>query len=107
MNKKVNINNLKSKEIVSGFHGKFINGKQMTWAFWEIEKNASIPSHSHIHEQIMHVVSGKFSFTINNETGIFSDGDTIVIPSNLPHCGTAITNCKIMDVFSPKREEYK
>ena len=33
--------------------GKFINGKQMTWAFWEIEKNASIPSHSHIHEQIM------------------------------------------------------
>jgi quercetin dioxygenase-like cupin family protein len=55
----------------------------------------------------MHVVSGKFSFTINNETGIFSDGDTIVIPSNLPHCGTAITNCKIMDVFSPKREEYK
>ena len=43
MNKKVNINNLKSKEIVSGFHGKFINGKQMTWAFWEIEKNASIP----------------------------------------------------------------
>ena len=107
MNKKVNINNLKSKEIVSGFHGKFINGKSMTWAFWDIEKGASIPKHSHIHEQIMYVVSGKFNFTIDGNTSIFSEGDIIVIPSNCTHSGEAITNCKIMDVFSPKREEYK
>ena len=98
---------IKSLEIMPGLNGRMIHGQTMTWAFWEIEKNASIPKHSHIHEQIMHVVSGKFSFTINDETSIFCEGDTIVITSNSPHCGTAITNCKIMDVFSPKREEYK
>ncbi len=107
MNKKLNIKNLKQREIIPGFNGKFINGKNITWAFWDIKKDSSIPDHFHIHEQIMHVISGDFEFTINGLTSVFSEGDTIVIPSNIPHRGKALTNCKIMDVFSPKREEYK
>ena len=107
MNKKLNINNLKSREIISGFNGKFVNGENITWAFWDIKKDSSIPDHFHIHEQIMHVISGDFEFTINGLTSVFSEGDTIVIPSNIPHRGKALTDCKIMDVFSPKREEYK
>ena len=107
MNRKLNIKNLKSREIISGFNGKFVNGENITWAFWDIKKDSSIPDHFHIHEQIMHVISGDFEFTINGLTSVFSEGDTIVIPSNIPHRGKALTNCKIMDVFSPKREEYK
>ena len=107
MNKKLNIKNLKQREIIPGFNGKFINGENITWAFWDIKKDSSIPDHFHIHEQIMHVISGDFEFTINGLTSVFSEGDTIVIPSNIPHRGKALTNCKIMDVFSPKREEYK
>ena len=63
MKKKFNINNLKSREIVAGFHGKFINSHNMTWAFWEIEQNSSIPEHSHFHEQIM-VTIEKLTFSI-------------------------------------------
>ena len=107
MNKKLNINNLKQREIMPGFRGKFVNGENITLAFWEIEKDSSIPDHFHIHEQIMHVLSGDFKFTIDGITSTFSEGDIIVIPSNTPHRGTALTNCKIMDVFSPRREEYK
>ena len=107
MNKKLNIKNLKQREIIPGFNGKFVNGENITWAFWDIKKDSSIPDHFHIHEQIMHVISGDFEFTINGLTSVFSEGDTIVIPSNIPHRGKALTDCKIMDVFSPKREEYK
>ena len=107
MNKKLNIKNLKRREIIPGFNGRFVNGENITWAFWDIKKNSSIPEHFHIHEQIMHVLSGDFEFTINGLTSVFSKGDTIVIPSNSPHRGKALTDCKIMDVFSPKREEYK
>ena len=35
------------------------------------------------------------------------NGDVIVIPSNIPHSGRALTKCILMDVFSPVREEYK
>ena len=97
MNKKLNIKNLKQREIIPGFNGKFVNGENITWAFWDIKKDSSIPDHFHIHEQIMHVISGDFEFTINGLTSVFSEGDTIVIPSNIPHRGKALTNCKIMD----------
>ena len=107
MNKKLNIKNLKSREIISGFNGKFVNGENITWAFWDIKKDSSIPEHFHIHEQIMHVVEGDFEFTLDGETKICKPGDIVHISSNLPHSGKAITPCKLMDVFSPAREEYK
>ena len=81
----LNIKNLKSREIISGFNGKFVNGENITWAFWDIKKDSSIPEHFHIHEQIMHVISGSFSFTLEGKTSVFGEGDTIVIPVSYTH----------------------
>ena len=101
------LSEIEAKEIQPGLHGKIVHGKQLTWAFWEVEKGASVPEHQHPHEQIMHVVEGEFEFTLNGETKVYRNGDIVVIPSNVPHAGTALTPCKLMDVFSPAREDYK
>jgi quercetin dioxygenase-like cupin family protein len=53
----------------------------------------------------MHVVEGKFEFTINGKKHLCVKGSTFHIPSNVPHSGKAITSCVIMDVFSPKRDD--
>lgn len=103
----MNLNTLPSKELMPGYHGKMVHGKQLTWAFWTVEKGARVPEHQHPHEQIMHVVEGTFEFTLDGETKNYNSGDIVHIPSNLPHSGKAITPCKLMDVFSPVREEYK
>lgn len=103
----MNLNTLPSKELMPGYHGKMVHGNQLTWAFWTVEKGAVVPEHQHLHEQIMHVVEGNFEFTLDGETKICKPGDIVHIPSNLPHSGKAITPCKLMDVFSPAREEYK
>ena len=55
----------------------------------------------------MQVLEGKFEFTLNGQTRIYEPGELVVIGSYIPHSGKAITNCKLMDVFSPTREEYK
>ena len=89
-----------------GCHGKMIHGQELTWAFWEIEKGSIIPEHHHHHEQIMYVVDGKFEFTLNGNTQIYTSGDYVHIHSNSSHKGVALTECKIMDVFSPVRKEY-
>tara|TARA_Y200000002_G_scaffold307346_1_gene263426 strand:+ start:172 stop:483 length:312 start_codon:yes stop_codon:yes gene_type:complete len=103
----MNLAQIKSKELMPGCHGKMVHGHQITWAFWNIEEGATVPKHNHHHEQIMHVVDGKFEFTLDGETKLYTVGDVIHIPPNVPHSGKAITICKLMDVFSPVREEYK
>tara|TARA_B100001057_G_scaffold106405_1_gene104052 strand:+ start:10396 stop:10707 length:312 start_codon:yes stop_codon:yes gene_type:complete len=96
-----------TKEILPGLNGRMVHGEKITWAFWEIEKGAEVPMHQHIHEQIMHVQEGEFEFTLDGKTKNYGSNSVVVIPSNIPHSGIALTDCKIMDVFSPVREEYR
>ncbi|MEA1785911.1 cupin domain-containing protein [Arenibacter sp. GZD96] len=103
----LNLTTIPSKEIMPGYHGKMVHATQMSVAFWEVEKGAKVPQHAHIHEQIMHVVEGEFEFTLNGETKIYLTGDIVIIPPNVPHSGKALTVCKLIDVFSPVREEYR
>lgn len=103
----MNLKTIPSKEIMPGYHGKLVHGENMSWAFWTVEKDAVVPEHHHHHEQIMHVVEGDFEFTLDGNTKVYQPGDIVLIPSNTPHGGKALTNCKLMDVFCPAREEYR
>jgi len=103
----MNLKEIPSKEIMPGYHGKMIHAENMSIAFWEVEKGAKVPEHSHVNEQIMHVLEGKFEFTLNGDTKVYLSGDVVVIPSWATHSGKALTPCKLIDVFSPVREEYK
>ena len=103
----MNLAEIKEKEIFPGLQGKFVHGDKISWVFWDVKKGSVVEKHNHIHEQIMHVVEGEFEFTLDRKTKKYSNGDVVVIPSNIPHSGKALTNCKLMDVFSPVREEYR
>jgi quercetin dioxygenase-like cupin family protein len=103
----MNLTNISSKEIMPGYHGKLIHSENMTLVFWDVEKDAIVPEHHHIHEQIMHVIEGEFEFTLDGITKTYIPGDIVPIASNVPHSGKALTPCKLMDVFSPARKEYK
>ncbi len=90
-----------------GYRGRLIHGEKMTLAFWEVDEGAEVPEHSHENEQIMHVLEGRFQFTVGGETQVYEAGELVVIPSHTPHYGKALTACRLMDVFSPVREAYK
>mgnify|MGYP001799963186 CR=1 FL=1 len=103
----MNLSEIPPKEIMPGYHGKMVHAKTMTWAFWDVEEGAAVPEHHHVHEQIMHVVDGNFEFTLNGATKTYHAGDVVIIPSNMPHSGKALTPCKLMDIFSPVRTDYQ
>jgi quercetin dioxygenase-like cupin family protein len=99
--------NIKEKEPVAGFHGRFIHTDNMTISYWNINANSALPPHTHPHEQITNVIEGVFEITVAGETRHLDSGTVAVIPSNVPHSGKALTDCKIIDVFYPLREDYR
>ena len=56
---------------------------------------------------MMQVIEGKFEFTVDGITKIYTPGMMVKIPSHVPHGGKALTDCILTDIFCPAREEYK
>ena len=103
----VDLNQISAREVVPGFHGKFVHSEQVTVAFWDIEAGAALPEHSHVHEQVTSVLSGRFELTADGETRILDAGHVVVIPGHTIHRGRALTGCRIIDVFQPVRDDYR
>ena len=103
----IDLSDIEMREILPGYKVRFVHGEFMTTAFWEIDKDALLPEHAHVHEQIAIVTEGRFELTIEGKPTVCEPGTVMVIPSHAKHSGRAITNCKITDIFSPVREDYK
>jgi quercetin dioxygenase-like cupin family protein len=95
------------KEIIPGYRARGIHTGTMTLMYWSVDPGATIPMHTHNHEQVAHVLNGQFELTLDTETRILEPGIVAVIPPNVPHGGKAITPCELLDVFYPEREDYK
>jgi quercetin dioxygenase-like cupin family protein len=98
---------LPARTVIPGFRGRFIHSGAMTFALWDIEEGARLPEHAHVHEQVVHLLEGRFALTIDGETFRLGTGTVAVIPPNALHSGVALTPCRILDVFAPVREDYK
>ncbi len=103
----INLDQQEEKELVPGYHVKFVHTNNMTFAYWRIEAGAALPDHSHHHEQVVNPIEGRFALTVAGETRELEPGTVVTIPPNVPHSGKAITPCRIIDVFHPVREDYK
>ncbi|RRD94285.1 cupin domain-containing protein [Clostridiales bacterium COT073_COT-073] len=71
-----------------------------------MEEGATGKEHSHPHTQITYIVSGEHAFLVDGETKIVKAGDTVYIPSGAMHNATCLKPGKIVDIFSPKREDF-
>jgi quercetin dioxygenase-like cupin family protein len=100
-------NDIETKEIAPGFFSKLIHTETNTLNFIEVKAGCSVPRHRHIHEQCSFIIEGEFELTVNDVPQVLNTGLFAIVPSNVWHSGTAITDCRLIDVFSPVREDYK
>ncbi|MEL6655646.1 MAG: cupin domain-containing protein [Bacteroidota bacterium] len=94
-------------EILPGFAGRFIHTAELTVGHFQIKAGSILPEHHHPQEQISNLIAGRFEMTVNGETKVCEAGGVVTIPPNAVHSGRALTDCYIIDVFRPAREDYK
>jgi quercetin dioxygenase-like cupin family protein len=72
-----------------------------------LAQGALVPLHTHPHEQIGYLASGRLLFELGDERRELSAGDSWLVPSDVPHQVTALEPSVAIDVFAPPREEYR
>jgi len=105
--KPTQINDIVTREIVAGFTGKYYHADSLSIGWLDAKAGHTVPLHSHIHEQVSFVQEGKMIFVIEDKEFMLEAGMAITVAPNLKHGATAVTDCKLIDVFSPVREDYK
>ncbi len=103
----IELEDVEEREIIPGYHARFVHGENMTMAYWRVEAGATIPEHSHPHEQVVNLIEGRFELVINGKARQVEPGSIAVIPGDVSHSGRALSDCRIIDVFHPVREDYK
>ncbi|HRI59431.1 MAG TPA: cupin domain-containing protein [Saprospiraceae bacterium] len=104
---KITVASISLFEISKGFNARMIHTDTMTLAYVDVDEGADLPEHSHVHEQVLNLLEGRFELIVSGQSYVLEAGDVYAIPSNAPHSGRALTKCRILDVFHPVREDFK
>lgn len=85
-----------------------LNGESMMMVLSTTLPEHTVPIHTHPHEQIGMVCSGKAELIIGSEKRIVHAGDFYCIPSNVPHGDTCIGDVPfvMLDIFYPVRKDF-
>ena len=62
--------------------------------------------HTHPHTQLSYVLSGSFRYSVEDESVVLNPGDSIVVPSGLVHGTVCLSKGVLLDVFTPKRDDF-
>ena len=99
-------NQLPEEQLNPRITRKAIHMKGITIARLHIQKGAEVPEHHHIHEQVATVEKGALKFFIEGGELILKAGESLAIPSEVPHGVVAMEDTVVLDVFSPCREDW-
>lgn len=101
------LSNIPEREIIPGFFGRMVHTEQLTVAHFRILVDSVLPEHAHSQEQVTNVLAGELEMTVGGETMICTAGMVVTIPANVPHSARALTDCQVLDVFHPARDDYR
>lgn len=73
---------------------------------FSFEKNALGQLHSHVHVQSTYVESGRFRFHVGDDTFEVGPGDSFVIPANATHGCECLERGRLIDTFTPRRDDF-
>jgi quercetin dioxygenase-like cupin family protein len=96
------------KEVAPGVHIRTHWADKMLMSVVDLDPDAVVPNHQHPHEQAGVMLTGEMTLTIQEEVRLLRPGDSYLIPGGVEHSARAgVGGARVIDIFSPVREEYK
>jgi len=82
------------------------NGKTMYQMIATLAAGSRMPEHRHDQEQIVHILEGQMRLIVDGVPHELSMGDSFYLASNVPHGVETILPTRVLDTFSPPRDDY-
>lgn len=83
-----------------------VHGRTMYQMVAHLSAGSRMPEHSHAQEQIVHILSGRMKLIVEGVAHELQTGDSFYLAGNVPHGVETIEDTRVLDTFSPPREDY-
>lgn len=95
-----------SAEAVDGVHlTQLAVGDDMSIQHFRIEPGATVPEHSHHHEQLGYIFAGELTFIVDGDAVPIAADESYALKSDEPHAAENRGDTPVfgIDIFSPPR----
>lgn len=82
------------------------HGRTMYQMVAHLDAGSRMPEHKHSQEQIVHILSGRMKLIVAGTPQELTTGDSFYLATDVPHGVETIEDTRVLDTFSPPREEY-
>ena len=103
----VSLDAIPVREIFPGLRARVVHSDRTSQSWVDIDRDATFPQHAHPHEHTVNVLEGELELVVDGQVHRLTPGQVFIIAPNVPHSGRAITACRVLDVFSPARDDYR
>jgi quercetin dioxygenase-like cupin family protein len=104
MNHFIVLNKLASLQAMENAFLSSIQTENLTVAYTDMKAGVEIPLHRHPEEAVDIILEGILEMQIGEKADTLSHGMISIVPSNMLHGAKAITDCKVVTIFYPKRK---
>ena len=94
------------EQMSAGIGRQVVHTELLTVARVHLVEGVVVPRHEHGNEQVANVITGRMRFVVGDEDVVVGAGESLVIPPNVSHEAVALTEVLVIDVFSPRRDDW-
>ena len=103
----VQLDEVRAFELVAGVTGRPLFGEGAMVNLIRFEPGATVPAHSHPHEQLGIVLEGMQALVVDGVAHELGPLQAYVLPGGVEHSARSEGPCLVLDVFQPVREDYR
>lgn len=87
---------------------RIVPGTNMTLSFSSVAPHAEGSVHSHAHEQMIVVLSGRIDILLAGKLYRLTRGDVMWVPGDVEHSGIGLDEpCEMLEIFTPARKDFE